>query len=149
MIRSLQKGPLSPGTPAPDFTLPDAQGQPVHLASLQGRAVVLIFYPGNDTPLCTRQLCQLRDHWTQLQQAGAHAFGINGLGSAGIRRFAEKFDFPFPLLFDQGWKVTRAYRCGWLIALRTVYVIAPDGRIAYARRGFPSYEEILNALRCS
>jgi peroxiredoxin len=65
----------------------------------------------------------------------------------GRRRFTDRFHFPFPLLHDEGWKVTRAYRCGWLISRRTVYVIAPDGRVACARRGMPDSAEILAAVR--
>ena len=140
-------GPLLPiGTEAPGFTLTDYTGQPVRLHDLSGRAVVLIFYPGNDTTICTRQLCAVRDNWSAFERCGAAVFGVNGAGAPSHRAFAGKYAFPFRLLADRGWQVSRLYHAGWGVIRRTVYVVGPAGRIVYAKRGNPSTAEILAAV---
>lgn len=141
------------GELAPDFTLPDEQGHPVTLSSFRGKhPVVLIFYPGDSTYVCTRQLCEVRDSFAEFQAAGAVVFGMNPQGPESHQRFIEKYDFPFPLLVDAGNAVARLYKSvlGWgrlSLPNRTVYVIGKDGRIAFARRGKPAPQEILGALR--
>ncbi len=69
--------PLPAGSEAPDFSLPDESGRPVRLTALRGRNVVLVFYPGDDTPGCTKQLCQFRDRWKQAPPRGVEFFGVN------------------------------------------------------------------------
>ena len=136
--------PLPVGSPAPDFALPDQNGNMVSLASLRGRNVVLVFYPADDTSICTKQLCEFRDRWPLAQQKNAVVFGVNPGKSHA--KFRDKFQFPFPLLFDQGQKVGAAYRAKCLVVpKRTVYLIGPDGVIRYAQRGKPEPEEVLAA----
>lgn len=141
------------GEPAPDFTLPDEQGHSVTLSSFRGKhPVVLIFYPGDSTYVCTRQLCEVRDSFAEFQAAGAAVLGVNPQGAESHQRFVERYDFPFPLLVDPGNQVARLYRSvlGWgrlSLPNRTVYVIGKDGRVAFARRGKPAPQEILEALR--
>lgn len=149
MLDWLFGGPLQPGQPAPPFSLPDENGRAVSLENLRGRPVVLVFYPGDDTPVCTKQLCEVRDDWAAFQRLSAAVYGINGQGAKAHGKFVAKYKFPFPLLIDRGWKVSRAYRAGWGIVRRTVYVVAPDGRVAYAKRGKPSITEILSAIEGS
>jgi peroxiredoxin Q/BCP len=136
--------PLSVGTPAPDFALPDQDGKLVTLAGLKGRNVVLVFYPADDTSICTKQLCEFRDRWPLAQQKNTVVLGVNpGKKHA---QFRDKCQFPFPLLFDKGQKVGAAYRTrGLVVPRRTVYLIGPDGTIRYARRGKPEPEEVLAA----
>jgi peroxiredoxin Q/BCP len=136
--------PLSVGTSAPDFALPDQDGKLVTLAGLKGRNVVLVFYPADDTSICTKQLCEFRDQWPLAQQKNTLVFGVNpGKKHA---QFREKCQFPFPLLLDKGQKVGAAYRTrGLVVPRRTVYLIGPDGTIRYARRGKPEPEEVLAA----
>jgi thioredoxin-dependent peroxiredoxin len=136
--------PLPVGSPAPGFSLPDQDGTPVTLASLKGRNVVLVFYPADDTSVCTKQLCEFRDRWPLVQRENAVVFGVNpGKNHA---RFRDKFNLPFPLLFDKGQKVGAAYQArGLIVPKRTVYLIGPDGAIRYARRGKPEPEEVLAA----
>jgi peroxiredoxin Q/BCP len=136
--------PLSVGTSAPDFALPDQDGKLVTLAGLKGRNVVLVFYPADDTSICTKQLCEFRDQWPLAQQKNTLVFGVNpGKKHA---QFREKCKFPFPLLLDKGQKVGAAYRTrGLVVPRRTVYLIGPDGTIRYARRGKPEPEEVLAA----
>ena len=146
MLDWLFGGPLAVGEPAPDFALPDENERTVTLAQLHGKPVVLVFYPGDDTPVCTKQLCEIRDDWPAFRKLGAAVYGVNGQGTNSHGKFVAKYKFPFPLLVDGGWEMCRAYKCGWGVVRRTVYVIGPDGRIAYAKRGKPSTAEIRAAI---
>jgi peroxiredoxin Q/BCP len=140
----LFSNPLAVGTPAPEFALPDQDGNLVTLAGLKGRNVVLVFYPADDTTICTKQLCEFRDQWTLAQQKNAVVFGVNP--GKKHSQFRDKYKFPFPLLFDAGQKVGAEYRSkGLVVPRRTVYLIGPDGIIRYARRGKPEPEEVLAA----
>jgi thioredoxin-dependent peroxiredoxin len=142
----LSSDPLAVGTPAPDFSLPDESGRVVTLSALKGRNVVLVFYPGDDTPGCTRQLCEFRDRWDTLRERGIEVFGVNPQGAAAHARFRAKFQFPFPLLVDKGRQVAKLYQASGLIVKRTVYLIGPDGAIRFARRGMPKPSEVLAAV---
>jgi thioredoxin-dependent peroxiredoxin len=135
--------PLLVGSPAPDFSLPDESGNTVALSALKGKNVVLVFYPGDDTPGCTRQLCQFRDSWQAARERGIEIFGVNPQRAATHARFRGKYHFPFPLLVDAGRRVARLYHANGLIVKRTVYLIGPDGLIRFARRGMPPPSEVL------
>ena len=135
--------PLPVGTPAPDFSLPDDSGGIVKLSALRGKPVVLVFYPGDDTPGCTKQLCQFRDHWGEALARSVEVFGVNPQSASSHVKFRQKFHFPFPLLIDRGQKVAALYHANGLIVKRTVYRIGPDGIIRFARRGMPTPEEVL------
>ncbi len=137
--------PLPPGTPAPDFDLPDQQGQRVSLAALRGKNVILVFYPGDDTSLCTRQLCSFRDRWTDVSAKNAVIFGINPQSAAKHAKFRDHHKFPFPLLVDEKQRVAELYKCSGLIVKRTVYLIGPDGTIRFARRGNPVPVDVLQS----
>jgi len=143
MFAWLFSDPLPVGTLAPDFSLPDDSGGVVKLSALRGSTVVLVFYPGDDTPGCTKQLCQFRDHWSDARARGVEVFGVNPQSAHSHDKFREKFRFPFPLLVDQSQKVAALYHANGLIVRRTVYRIGPDGVIGFARRGTPRVEEVL------
>ena len=143
MFAWLFSDPLPVGTLAPDFSLPDDSGGVVKLSGLRGSTVVLVFYPGDNTPVCTRQLCQFRDHWSEARARGVEVFGVNPQSARSHDKFREKFRFPFPLLVDQSQKVAALYHANGLIVRRTVYRIGPDGVIGFARRGTPRVEEVL------
>ena len=143
MFSWLFSDPLPAGAPAPDFSLPDETGKTVTLSSLRGHGVVLVFYPGDDTPGCTRQLCQFRDQWESAKQRGVQVFGVNPQSPSSHGRFREKYHFPFPLLVDRGQKVAALYHANGLIVKRTVYLIGADGVIRFARRGMPKPSEVL------
>ena len=137
--------PLPAGVPAPDFSLPDESVQEVRLSSLRGRNVVLVFYPGDETPVCRRQLCAFRDHWSKLQARDVVVLGVNPQSAESHARFRSKHAFPFPLLVDRGRQVAALYSAKGLLVKRTVYLIGKDGRIRFARRGSPPVEEVLAA----
>src|SRR5689334_5996587 len=147
MISWLWSDPLAVGVKAPDFTLHDEGGHPVSLSALHGKNVVLVFYPGDDTSVCTKQLCQFRDHWKQAGEKNTVVFGVNPWSASSHVKFRDKFKFPFPLLVDSGQKVAAMYHANGLIIKRTVYLIGPDGVIRFARRGVPPPEEVLAAAR--
>ena len=100
---------IEPGQAAPDFTLPDQDGNPVALAQLRGKTVVLYFYPKADTPGCTRQACGVRDHASDYDAAGAVVLGVSRDSVARLRSFADKHGLAFPLLSDQDHAVAEAY----------------------------------------
>jgi peroxiredoxin Q/BCP len=143
MFSSLLAGPLPVGAPAPDFELPDQDGKIVKLSALRGKNVVLVFYPGDDTPTCTKQLCEFRDSWADAKKRNTVVFGVNPWSAEKHAKFRTKFSFPFPLLVDKGQQVGDRYRTRSLMVLRTVYLIGPDGRIKYAKRGKPNPSEVL------
>jgi peroxiredoxin Q/BCP len=143
---------LDIGTPAPDFALDDENGNTVRLQDFRGKqAVVLMFYPADNTPGCTRQLCAARDDYDRYQSAGIAVFGVNP-GSAGThKKFAEKHGLRTPLLLDDGARVSKAYDALYPIPLvtmvnRTVVGIDREGVVRFYERGMPSTDTILQAM---
>jgi len=100
---------LSPGDPAPDFTLPDADGNPVALSGLRGRKVVLYAYPAASTPGCTTQACDFRDSLASLQAAGYEVVGVSPDTTEKLARFRAAEGLSFPLLSDPDKAVLTAY----------------------------------------
>lgn len=121
-------------TPAPDFSLPDGEGIEWKLSDHKGKVVVLLFYPGDDTPVCTRQLCSVRDNWQRYAATGAEVVGISTDSVASHKVFAEKYGLTLKLLSDPDAKVVSAYGVkSWIPgkSARAVVVIGRDGRVAY------------------
>jgi peroxiredoxin Q/BCP len=145
MLDWLFSDPLAVGTQAPDFTLRDQDGNMVSLAALRGKNVVLVFYPGDDTSVCTQQLCEFRDRRPDVQSKNTVVYGVNPQGAASHQKFRNHHQFPFPLLIDKGQKMGEAYHTRGLIVKRTVYLIGPNGVILYAKRGKPDPSEVLAA----
>jgi peroxiredoxin Q/BCP len=92
---------LNPGDPAPDFTLPDQEGNPVSLSELRGKTVVLYFYPKASTPGCTTQACGVRDHRPDYEQADAVVLGVSPDPVKAVAKFDQKYGLGFPLLADE------------------------------------------------
>jgi peroxiredoxin Q/BCP len=147
MMNWLFSDPLAVGTQAPDFTLPDDKGNPVSLKKLRGKNVVLVFYPRDETSVCTQQLCEFRDRWPDVQSKNTLVFGVNPQDAASHAKFREHRQFPFPLLTDEGQKMGELYHTRGLIVKRTVYLIGPDGIIRYAKRGKPEPSEVLASAK--
>lgn len=129
---------LNKGTPAPDFTLQDKQGNPVSLSDFRGKKVVLYFYPKDNTPGCTRQACAFAGAYAEFQQRGIEVIGISRDSVASHVKFAEKYNLPFILLADPELEAIRAYdvwqekkMCGkvGMGVVRTTYVIDENGII--------------------
>jgi thioredoxin-dependent peroxiredoxin len=124
---------------APDFTLQDQDGRDVSLADFRGRTVVLYFYPKDDTPGCTTQACDLRDHAGALDAKGAVVLGVSPDSPASHRKFREKYALPFTLLADTDhavaekygvWKEKSMYGRKYWGNERTTFIIDEQGRIA-------------------
>jgi peroxiredoxin Q/BCP len=130
---------LAEGEVAPDFTLPDQDGEEVSLSELRGQTVVLYFYPRADTPGCTTQAHGVRDHRGDYEAAGARVLGVSPDEVGAVKRFAEKHDLDFTLLADTDHSVAEAYGTWveksnygktYMGVQRATFVIDPDGRIA-------------------
>jgi peroxiredoxin Q/BCP len=127
---------VSVGEAAPDFALPDGEGQTWRLSKHRGETVVLLFYPGDNTPVCTKQMCSVRDHWGDYVATGAALVGISTDTVESHKGFAAKYNLPFPLLADPGEEVIRAYGVrSWLPhrSARAVVVINAGGVITYKK----------------
>ena len=144
MLQWLFPDPLSIGSSAPDFSLPDQDGKTISLHDLRGRNIVLVFYPGDDTTVCRRQLCEFRDRWQDAQKKNTLVFGVNPQKAASHAKFIGKSQLPFPLLVDEGQRTGALYKTKGLIVRRTVYLIGPDGVIRFAKRGTPDAEVVLS-----
>jgi peroxiredoxin Q/BCP len=131
-----------PGSTAPDFELPDQNGKPVRLSRFRGvNAVVVYFYPKDDTGGCTLQACRFRDDIARFQAAGAEVLGISDDSSESHRKFASKYNLPFTLLSDKGGVVRKLYgvkKTFGLIPGRVTFVIDRKGII---RRVFSSQSQ--------
>jgi peroxiredoxin Q/BCP len=132
---------LSPGDPAPDFTLPDADGQPVSLRDLRGRKVVLYVYPAAATPGCTTQACDFRDSLSSLSAAGYDVVGLSPDPPAKLARFRDAEGLTFPLLSDPSKEVLTAYGAygekslyGKTVTgvIRSTFVLDEDGVVTSA-----------------
>jgi peroxiredoxin Q/BCP len=135
---------LAPGDPAPDFTLNDADGNPVSLSSLRGQRVIVYFYPAAMTPGCTTEACDFRDSLSSLAAAGVTVVGISPDKPAKLARFRDKEGLTFPLLSDPGHAVQRAYGTygekklygkTTVGVIRSTFVVGPDGRLEHAYYG--------------
>ena len=100
---------LEVGTKAPEFTLPDQNGQMHTLSGYQGQKVILYFYPKDMTAGCSSQACSFRDRYPQFQEKGAVVLGVSKDSVASHKRFEEKYGLPFPLLSDEGLEVITSY----------------------------------------
>jgi peroxiredoxin Q/BCP len=133
---------LQPGTQAPDFTLPDAEGTPVSLADYRGKNVIVYFYPKAATPGCTTEACDFRDNLASLQGSGYEVLGISPDGPEALARFTGDFALTFPLLSDEDHAVALAYGA-WGEKLvngeiteglvRSTVVLDPEGKVTLAR----------------
>ena len=140
---------ISVGEIAPEFSGLDSEGRTLCLAELlKNGPVCLVFYPADNTPVCTTQLCELRDNWAEIQKRGVQVIGVNPASIDNHKAFAQKHSFPFPLIHDKGAKIAKAYGAHLLLGLiiRTVYLIGTDAKVLFAQRGKPSVTEILATL---
>jgi peroxiredoxin Q/BCP len=135
---------INPGQPAPNFNLRDAHGERHSLSDFRGRSLVIYFYPEDDTPLCTAQACQFRDHHGEFGKVGCSVIGISPDDGASHGAFIARHQLPFPLLVDEtgkdgnprismmygAWGDKNMYGNIVRAMLRTTYLIGPDGKVA-------------------
>jgi len=135
---------LAPGDPAPEFTLPDADGQPVSLSSYRGQRVIVYFYPAAMTPGCTTEACDFRDSLADLNDAGLAVLGISPDPPAKLAKFRDRDGLTFPLLSDPDHAVLEAYGAygdkklygkTTVGVIRSTFVVGADGKIEQAMYG--------------
>ena len=140
---------------APDFELLDGQGAIWRLSEHSGRVVVLLFYPGDETPICTRQMCSVRDRWEDYSATGAEVVGISTNTVESHKSFTEHHDLPLRLLADVDRRVADLYGAQSLIpgkVARSVFVIDAKGVVRYRDvrpLGLfrPKDDEVIRAIR--
>ena len=132
---------LEAGTTAPEFTLPDQDGNPVTLEDFKGQRVILYFYPADDTPGCTREACQFNDNLAAFQAAGVPVIGISRDDAQSHQRFRNKYGLQFPLLTDAdhevmdawgAWGEKTSYGRTSVGVLRSTFLLDEDGRVERA-----------------
>jgi thioredoxin-dependent peroxiredoxin len=130
---------IEEGASAPDFQLPDQDGEPVRLSELRGQPVVLYFYPRADTPGCTTQACGVRDHLPAYEETGAVVLGVSPDPVGDVKKFHDKQGLNFTLLADADhavcdlygvWGEKSMYGKKFWGASRSTFVIDPDGTVA-------------------
>ena len=141
--------------PAPDFSLSDGNGEQWRMSDHRGKVVVLLFYPGDETPVCTKQMCSLRDRWEDYIATGAEVVGISSDSVESHRKFAEHHDLPLRLLSDAEGTAANLYGArSWIPGrvARSVFVIDPKGILRYSdirRVGLirPKDDAIISAIK--
>ncbi|NDC15404.1 MAG: peroxiredoxin [Synechococcaceae bacterium WB9_2_170] len=126
--------PLVAGDLAPPIALRDQDGMERRSDQLNGRALVLFFYPKDDTPGCTMEACAFRDSYGELQGLGAEVWGVSGDDAASHQRFASRLSLPYPLLVDQGNALRKAFGVPSVLGLlpgRVTYVIDGQGVVRH------------------
>ena len=143
------------GENAPDFTLKDGEGRDWRLSAHSGKTIVLLFYPGDNTPVCTKQLCSVRDNWADYAATGAEVVGISTDSEASHKDFAQKYDLPLKLLADETGEVTNKYDAkSWIPgrSARAVVMIDKNFKIRHHQVQSlslfrPKDDEVLAAIR--
>jgi peroxiredoxin Q/BCP len=150
---------LDAGDRAPAFTLHDQDGNRHRLSEYRGQTVVLYFYPGDETPGCTKQACNFRDHFGEIEAEGAIVLGVSTDSAESHRQFREHHDLPFPLLVDEGAKVATKYGAWGEKTLygrksigmtRSTFIIGPNGKLTRVwkrAKAADNGEVVLKALR--
>lgn len=140
---------------APDFALKDEHGADWRLSERRGRVIVLLFYPGDETPVCTRQMCSVRDRWADYLATGAEVVGVSTDTVESHRKFSEHHGLPFRLLADPESRVTSLYGVrSWIPgrSARAVVVIDADGVVRHRQVQplslfRPKDDQVLGAIR--
>lgn len=144
----MARGP-SVGEVAPAFSLPSTDGTITLQERLAERAVLLVFYPGDDTPVCTKQLCDYRDNLEAFAELGVDVLGINPQSLESHEKFSKKHALPFPLLSDEDKDVCRSYGAlGFLgMAKRALVLVGRDGRVIWTKTDLPIFHRSADELR--
>jgi peroxiredoxin Q/BCP len=145
------------GRQAPDFTLKDADGQAWRLSEQRGKVVVLLFYPGDETPVCTKQLCSVRDRWEDYQATGAEVVGLSTDSPESHKKFAAQHELPLRLLADVDGQVSKIYGAtSWLPGRSARAVVVVDGQGIVRHHKVqplsvfrPKDDDVLNAIHAA
>lgn len=152
---------LEIGKKAPPFTLEDQNGEKVKLSQFSGQYVVLYFYPKDNTPGCTTEACDFRDHTKKFEKANAVVLGVSPDAASSHQKFIKKFDLPFRLLVDEQHEVAEKYGVWgekslygkkFMGIIRSTFLIGPDGKIVsvWSKVKIDGHvAEVLKALKSS
>jgi peroxiredoxin Q/BCP len=140
---------------APDFALQDGRGENWRLSENRGKVVVMLFYPGDETPVCTKQMCSMRDRWADYLRTGAEIVGVSTDTAESHRKFSENHELPMRLLSDAGGKVTSLYGVrSWIPgrSARAVIVIDAHGVVRHRQVQplslfRPKDDQVIEAIR--
>jgi peroxiredoxin Q/BCP len=141
------------GRKAPDFELKDGDAKTWRLSDHRGKVVALIFYPRDETPVCTKQMCSMRDRWTDYQTTGAEVVALSVASVESHKQFSEHHGLPQRLLADERGEVTRLFDVRSLFggSQRAVIVIDREGVIRYRKSVIPFFrpgdDEVIEAIR--
>jgi peroxiredoxin Q/BCP len=140
---------LDVGDRAPDFTLPSTQGDITLSKHLANGPVLLVFYPGDDTPVCTKQLCDYRDNLAVFGDLGVQVIALNPQSIDSHERFATKHRLPFPVAADAGGAVCKQYGAAGLFGMtkRALVLVGRDGRVKWRKTDFPVFYESAAEIR--
>lgn len=147
---------LSAGRQAPEFTLPDSEGNEFSLSDFRGKYVIVYFYPAAGTPGCTKQACDFRDNLAELNDAGYQILGISPDKPAKLAEFVESEGLTFPLLSDPDKSVLAEWGAfgekknyGKIVkgVIRSTFVVDPDGNIAKARYNVRATGHVANLIK--
>ncbi|MBM5790209.1 MAG: peroxiredoxin [Cyanobacteria bacterium M_surface_10_m1_298] len=154
ILRSVLAPALNTGDSAPLIALSDQNGNERRSDQLAGKALVLFFYPKDDTPGCTMEACAFRDSYADLQALGAEVWGVSGDDASSHQRFAQRHNLPYPLLVDKGNQLRKAFGVPSVLGLlpgRVTYVIDGSGVIRHVFNNLldgPAHRrEAIEALR--
>ena len=154
ILRSALAPALNTGDSAPLIALSDQNGNARRSDQLAGKALVLFFYPKDDTPGCTMEACAFRDSYADLQALGAEVWGVSGDDASSHQRFAQRHNLPYPLLVDKGNQLRKAFGVPSVLGLlpgRVTYVIDGSGVIRHVFNNLldgPAHRrEAIEALR--
>jgi peroxiredoxin Q/BCP len=139
------------GERAPDFTLPSTKGE-ITLSKLLGSgAVLLVFYPGDDTPVCTKQLCNYRDNLAAFADLGVQVVALNPQSETSHERFAAKHSLPFPVAADADGRVCKQYGAAGLFGMtkRALVLVGRDGNVKWRKTDFPIFYESADEIRAA
>jgi len=145
--------PIKIGDKAPLFSLQNQAGKKISLRDYKNKKnILLIFYPGDNTPGCTKQLCNIRNDFSRFTKLDTIVFGINHADNKSHQKFIDQYKFPFDLLIDTDRKVSRKYKAikfmfGHISIKRSVILINKEGKIIFLKRGMPTDDEILKSLK--
>jgi len=140
---------IAVGEKAPDFTLPSTRGEISLEALLSEGPLLLVFYPGDDTPVCTKQLCNYRDNLASFDELDINVLAINPQSEESHAAFAKKYSLPFPVASDSGGKVCSAYGAMSFLSMakRALVLIGRDGTVVWSQSSLPIFHQSAADIR--
>jgi thioredoxin-dependent peroxiredoxin len=137
---------------APDFTLPNSEGIAVNLKDFSGKKLLIVFYPGDETMICTKQLCSYSSGFEEFQKLGIAIVGINMDSVESHKKFKEKYKLAFPLLSDPDGIVCEKYNAKGLIGVkRSTYLLDENQKVIFENEVLPLFykdkDDILDAIK--